>query len=684
MPVTDAIPAATLRRSLNTLANQTVNGFDVLVVNVCGAETGGLLEQTLDEYSEYFSGRVVHAEPSAGEGTPPLVAALEVAFAAIESELVCFLPAGQCYYTFHVEAMVDRLRTHPVIISGFAWTDSTGATQAAPHTLEPEQQFVMPTFPMIAWALQQRCLRTAPRLHRGVALSFWDWTLQLLLHYRPVGHRYTTCDAGTGHATSHSAEHLEEVHVRHRAWERRLYSRRAAALRETPGKERRAPLRLARGMRKVALRAYRSLVPEQRRIRFKAARRRFNEKLQRRRGFDRVQATRQAVPPHVPPRPGTKERYDLVMFGINPWQDLYQRPQHIAHGFARKHRVFYIDITFHSDETPWWDGTELPEVEPGIYHVQLPSRYANIYAPQMHALDLDTEPMVVALQQLRAVYALEDVVAMVVAPEWTPLVQQVQQAFDWLLVYDCLDNHDAFADVYKKIGIRHEPELVKDADLVVTTAQALQERWQEHARTATLIQNACDYSLFSGATSAGQLAHLEAPILGYYGSIGTRLDLPLLQEAATRRPEWQFVFVGRSAFPDKPDAWWDFTRLPNVHVFPAVDQPELAEFLAQFDLCLIPFVDNPMTRSMNFVKLYEYLAGGKPVLSANLTEVRPFAKNGLAHLFSDATSFIQRAEELLATPPPREPLQAFASEQTWQHRVSAIQSAIDEVRRGSA
>jgi len=49
---------------------------------------------------------------------------------------------------------------------------------------------------------------------------------------------------------------------------------------------------------------------------------------------------------------------------------------------------------------------------------------------------------------------------------------------------------------------------------------------------------------------------------------------------------------------------------------------DMASLLAAFDVCIIPFVLNQVTHATDPVKLYEYLAQGKPVVATDMAEIR--------------------------------------------------------------
>ncbi len=92
--------------------------------------------------------------------------------------------------------------------------------------------------------------------------------------------------------------------------------------------------------------------------------------------------------------------------------------------------------------------------------------------------------------------------------------------------------------------------------------------------------------------------------------------------AAQRRRGASFVLIGRESGADLSA----LAALPNVHRLGEVPYASLPEHLAAFDVCTIPFRRTPLTEATNPVKLYEYLATGKPVVARRLPEIEPFSE----------------------------------------------------------
>lgn len=224
--------------------------------------------------------------------------------------------------------------------------------------------------------------------------------------------------------------------------------------------------------------------------------------------------------------------------------------------------------------------------------------------------------------------------------------------------------------------------------MVITSGRTLYDAQRGHNENTILIENAADYDLFAHATPAGLLTDLPRPVIGFFGAFSEWLDRGWIAEAARRFPEWSFVYIGREGFARGSSRrdWLAATAAKNVTVLPQVGQATLAKYLAGFDVCTMPFRDLPITRSMNAVKIFEYLAAGKPVVAPDLPETRAFAGLGLVAVYREWEESFRLLEEAVASGSREERVQArraFAAENTWQHRVDQLAAAFRRVKYDS-
>jgi glycosyltransferase involved in cell wall biosynthesis len=191
-------------------------------------------------------------------------------------------------------------------------------------------------------------------------------------------------------------------------------------------------------------------------------------------------------------------------------------------------------------------------------------------------------------------------------------------------VYHCIDNYAEFTDVPKSAFERMERRMLQRADLTVVSAKLLYESKKPYARQITYIPHGINLSEFRNnlerSVKLEGMSGLRRPIAGFVGRIADWVDLPLISRCARELPNWDFVVIGPSIVPLAP-----YLGIPNVHFLGRRDYQDLPNYIREFDVCLIPFIDIKVVATMNPLKMYEYLAVGKPVVTIPMPEVTDFA-----------------------------------------------------------
>lgn len=180
-----------------------------------------------------------------------------------------------------------------------------------------------------------------------------------------------------------------------------------------------------------------------------------------------------------------------------------------------------------------------------------------------------------------------------------------------VVLYDCADDLErlgASPDLLKE-----ESLTIQQSDLVITVSDALKKGRDGFGVPVAVVANGVDPEHFIAATRPGptppSLAGLPRPLLGYYGNIYPRMDWELVGSVAARLPEWTIVFVGAVA------ALPDFIRaLRNVRFIGNVPFEDLPSYYRAFDVCWVPHRVNELTVRQNSLKVYEYLAAGRPTV----------------------------------------------------------------------
>jgi len=247
------------------------------------------------------------------------------------------------------------------------------------------------------------------------------------------------------------------------------------------------------------------------------------------------------------------------------------------------------------------------------------------------------------------------------------------------LIYEYIDELTLFYYYNKQMEDTHR-KLMKISDVTVATATKLYENAKPFAKKLILCENAGDYRFFNNNRNqavdlmlAEKLQDYDA-VLGYYGCLAYWFDYSIVLDAAHKNPEWLFVLVGH-VFDDTAKA--ALTDIPsNIIVIPAQPYERLPSFLNAFDIALVPFVINEITLSTSPVKIFEYMAAGKPILSADLPECRKYKS---IYRYTGIEDFITKAIELLKRnecQQYRKNLDEEARQNTWGQRVKQMLSEV--------
>ncbi len=180
-----------------------------------------------------------------------------------------------------------------------------------------------------------------------------------------------------------------------------------------------------------------------------------------------------------------------------------------------------------------------------------------------------------------------------------------------------------------------------------------------------------------------ELGRLQGPILGYVGNLSVRIDIDLLEHLAASRPGWNIVLIG-SVHLSK-EILRRLNVFENVHFLGVKKYTDARRYIENFDVGIIPHLDNEMTRSMSPLKLYVYCSLNVPVVTtkiANLAELRD-----LVYVAQDKNDFVEKVELALKDRTTREPDTKHLDlmrENSWEKRAERILSLLDQKLRGAS
>jgi len=262
--------------------------------------------------------------------------------------------------------------------------------------------------------------------------------------------------------------------------------------------------------------------------------------------------------------------------------------------------------------------------------------------------------------------------AVIVSPAWTPWLDALPFG---AVLYDCIDDlavhvpRPALAPLYQT----WETELIARASGAVVTAECLAAnlRRRRPELPIAIIRNGVDAERFTrlaAATPRPTDLPTGRRLVGFVGALYEWLDWELMVRVAAALPELDFVFVGPHHGRGRVR---DLARLPNVRLLGRRPYAQVPAYVNAFDVCWVPFQPGNVAAAANPVKLYEYLALGKPVVSTPVADLETFGS--LIQVAHGVEEMVSLLRALVLQPPANAAARvAFARANSWHSRARTL------------
>lgn len=319
-------------------------------------------------------------------------------------------------------------------------------------------------------------------------------------------------------------------------------------------------------------------------------------------------------------------------FGYNV--PLFQRPQHIANNLSRNRCLVLYEVTTMTDKVK-----TVKKFSDNLYLIN----YNNILLNKilMSELEKVNKPKYIQLY----------------STDWKLSVQNIKDYMSkgYGFIYEYIDDISpelaGTKNLPQNIVDKYEFAMNNTEVFVVVTADLLREDVIKHRGEKNLVMssNGVDYSFFDNLDESFDYmpefkAVLEKgkPIMCYYGALAKWFDYELIKKIAAT-DKYSIVLFGI-----KYDEAYDenMNGEENVYFLGPVDYKILKNYAAKCDILTIPFVINNITKATSPVKLFEYMALHKPIVTTDMNECRKYKSvmRGVDH--SDFLAKLDKALEL--------------------------------------
>ncbi len=350
---------------------------------------------------------------------------------------------------------------------------------------------------------------------------------------------------------------------------------------------------------------------------------------------------------------------------------LFQRPQHISINLARKRCLVLYEVTTMTDNVK-----QIKKVEDNLFLVNFNNRAI--------------KKMI--LEKVRNINLPRYI--QIYSTDYNMTISELKQYLNdgYKIIYEYIDDLSPLIIGTKElpINIKEKYEYMlndKENVFVIVTADEIQKDVISKRGTEKLAFacNGVDYNHFnilnkdfSYDKKFLDIVNEKKPIIGYYGALASWFDYEMVKYLAKKRPEYNIVLLGV-----KYDDSFEKSNLggcTNVYFLGSKKYEELPNYANYFNVCTIPFLINEITQSTSPLKLFEYMAMGKPIVTTAMNECKKYESVMIAKNNDEFVELVDKAITLSSKENKEyfELLNKEALENTWEAKAKVIINLLKE------
>lgn len=327
-------------------------------------------------------------------------------------------------------------------------------------------------------------------------------------------------------------------------------------------------------------------------------------------------------------------QFDFLSLQKDYWDSPWQNRHAFVWELSKQHRVFFLSPPFYLPQLFDPNVPKKTKMPSGVTQIKdnlwsyVPSRFlpTNYRFP-----GIDRVIRAIRHRKIRSALAkcgFGRPILYIWHPSFADMLGQFDESFVIYHKYDHYAGYFGGSDVPDPA----EQRLLREADLVMVTSQGLFDKHKDQRPDLRLVPNGVDYELFSSTLSDEisvpiELERIPKPRIGYVGVINEKVDFKLLTYLCQSHPEWSIVLVGpeKVTRPEYLTDLEELKRQKNCYFLGQKKGREVPAYIKGMDVCMMCYLVNDWTYYGYPLKMHEYLACGKPTISANLPAVREFS-----------------------------------------------------------
>lgn len=347
--------------------------------------------------------------------------------------------------------------------------------------------------------------------------------------------------------------------------------------------------------------------------------------------------------------------------------EMKQRPQHLAEALSKK-KVLYIYRSDVKNDNIY----SIKKIKDNLYVLNL----------DMYSLNVAFFEAIKSINKPKFVHVYATCLNSV---DYEKIKTYMDKGFK--VIYDFVDELSSEISGYNITSkmIEDHEKLLRDKEnvLVVSTAKKLKDianKFRGENENNILAPNAVNLEDFKNhGNEIGEkiqpIVNKRKPIIGYYGALAKWFDYKLIEQLAKEREDYEIVLIGMDY-----DGSYDQSNLKdysNISYLGMIDYKDLINYSRYFDVCIVPFIKNDITDSTSPLKIFEYMALEKPIVTTDINECKNYESCLVSKDYDEFIKNIDKALKLEVN--VREYfsiLRRESEENTWNNRAQLIKEAI--------
>ena len=247
----------------------------------------------------------------------------------------------------------------------------------------------------------------------------------------------------------------------------------------------------------------------------------------------------------------------------------------------------------------------------------------------------------------------------------------IPDTYQGKIIYDCMDNYEALYPLKTGLDkvIAFERSVVEKCDILIVSSEMLRRKMDQIAgyKKSILIRN----GMFPGTIAEIKEAKVKNLYdICYIGTIASWFDVDLLKKSVNKYTNIRYQLIG--PYEEKTEHSGMIYHGPIAH-------DKLYETIKDYDCLIMPFKVNDIVEAVDPVKLYEYIAFGKCIISVYYPEIERFSD--FVYFYRTEEEYMKLLDELGETgfPPKynKKQQQDFLNNNTWEERYQLLKNEID-------